>query len=118
MSLEYSCVLMFADWTLIFFLDTLLDIYYRFFFLNDTAPTEFYPLPLHDPLPICTTFPSPFEPPASMPPARFVSRRRSVRISSWACDPRNAARANPSPISTPFTAWTPISANEIGRAHV
>src|SRR3989454_7664150 len=23
-----------------------------FFFLNDTAPTEIYPLPLHDPLPI------------------------------------------------------------------
>src|SRR5256886_14476728 len=25
-----------------------------FFFLNDPAPTEFYPLPLHDALPICS----------------------------------------------------------------
>src|SRR5256885_10782872 len=24
-----------------------------FFFFNDTAPTEFYPFPLHDALPIC-----------------------------------------------------------------
>src|SRR5256885_4666469 len=30
--------------------------FFIFFFFNDTAPTEFYPLPLHDPLPI---FPRP-----------------------------------------------------------
>jgi len=46
-----------------------------------------------------------------MPPAWFVLRRRSGRISSCAADPRSAASANPSPISTPFTAWIPISAN-------
>src|SRR3712207_7809513 len=26
-----------------------------FFFFNDAAPTEIYPLPLHDPLPICSS---------------------------------------------------------------
>src|SRR5581483_8914760 len=34
-----------------------------------------------------TTISSPFEMPASIPPARFVSRRRSTRISSWASEP-------------------------------
>ena len=58
-----------------------------------------------------TTISSPFETPASIPPAWFVSRRRSGRISSCAWEPRSAARAKPSPISTPFTAWMPISAN-------
>src|SRR3990170_8473433 len=27
--------------------------FFFFFFFNDTAPTEIYPLSLHDPLPIC-----------------------------------------------------------------
>ena len=60
-----------------------------------------------------TTISSPFEMPPSMPPARFVSRwsRRSSRtISSCASEPRSRASAKPSPISTPFTAWMPISA--------
>ena len=33
------------------------------------------------------------------------------RISSCACEPSSAASAKPSPISTPLTAWIPISAN-------
>src|SRR2546430_15312603 len=28
-------------------------LFFFFFFLNDTPPTEIYPLPLHDALPIC-----------------------------------------------------------------
>src|SRR5207253_666000 len=57
-----------------------------------------------------TMISSPFDTPASIPPARFVSRCRSVRISSCASEPNFAASANPSPISTPFTAWIPITA--------
>ena len=57
-----------------------------------------------------TTISSPFETPASIPPARFDVRRRSGPISSCASEPRSPASAKPSPISTPFTAWIPISA--------
>ena len=60
-----------------------------------------------------TTISSPFETPPSMPPARFVSRcrpRSSRTISSCASEPRSPESAKPSPISTPFTAWIPISA--------
>ena len=60
-----------------------------------------------------TTISSPFEMPASIPPARFVSRyrpRSSRWISSCASEPRSSASAKPSPISTPFTAWMPITA--------
>src|SRR5260370_41537844 len=31
--------------------------FFFFFFFNDTAPTEIYPLPLHDALPICDFHP-------------------------------------------------------------
>ena len=58
-----------------------------------------------------TTIGSPFETPASIPPARFVRRARPGSISSWASVPRRRASAKPSPTSTPFTAWIPISAN-------
>ena len=57
-----------------------------------------------------TTISSPFETPPSIPPARFVSRRSPGRISSCAWEPRSSASPKPSPISTPFTAWIPISA--------
>src|SRR5256885_3470408 len=33
-----------------------LDLFFFFFFFKDPAPTEFYPLPLHDALPICSGF--------------------------------------------------------------
>ena len=42
-----------------------------------------------------TTISSPFEMPASMPPAWFVSRRRSVPISSCASEPRSAGEREP-----------------------
>src|ERR671918_433081 len=57
-----------------------------------------------------TTTGSPFVTPPSRPPARFVCLRRPGSISSWASDPRRRASAKPSPTSTPFTAWIPISA--------
>ena len=57
-----------------------------------------------------TTISSPFETPASIPPAWFDVRRLSMPISSWASEPSLPASANPSPISTPFTAWIPITA--------
>src|SRR5579864_1426979 len=57
-----------------------------------------------------TTISSPFDMPPSMPPARFDVLRLSVPISSCASDPRMPASAKPSPISTPFTAWIPMSA--------
>ena len=57
-----------------------------------------------------TTISSPFETPASIPPAWFVERRWSVPISSWASEPNLAASEKPSPISTPLTAWIPITA--------
>src|SRR2546429_5210859 len=40
----------------------------RFFFFNDPAPTEIYPLPLHDALPIC----------ARLPRRERASRRRTL----------------------------------------
>src|SRR5258708_40115474 len=38
---------------LFFFLTLLFTSIFLFFFFNDPAPTEIYPLPLHDALPIC-----------------------------------------------------------------
>src|SRR5256885_2312194 len=35
------------------FVELLLSLFFFFFFLNDPAPPEIYPLPLHDALPIC-----------------------------------------------------------------
>src|SRR2546427_1953935 len=45
-----------------------------FFFFNDTATTEIYPLPLHDALPI------PFDAPASGASARFAGGSRQARV--------------------------------------
>src|SRR5581483_3414863 len=42
-----------------------------------------------------TTIGSPFDTPASMPPARFERRTSPGSISSWACDPRRRASAKP-----------------------
>ena len=54
---------------------------------------------------------SPLVMPPSMPPARLVSRLTGSpgSISSCAALPRRRAVRNPSPISTPFMAWMPIS---------
>src|SRR5258707_14723795 len=52
----------------------------RFFFLNYTATTEIYTLPLHDPLPICPGGDADFaDPPARYPgPARYARERALV----------------------------------------
>ena len=53
---------------------------------------------------------SPFETPASMPPARFERRFKPRLDLVVRPEPRSRASAKPSPISTPLTAWIPISA--------
>ena len=55
---------------------------------------------------------SPLVMPPSRPPARLDSRFTGSPgiISSCAALPRRCAVRNPSPISTPFMAWMPISA--------
>src|SRR3989449_8661853 len=50
-----------------------------FFFFNDTAPTEFYPLPLHDALPIPVRPRGPPPRPRHGPAARRAARARQHR---------------------------------------
>src|SRR5258708_21216108 len=52
----------------------LVSVCFCFFFFNDTATPEIYPLPLHDALPICVKA-------GSSPPA---TGRRSTLMVSWA----------------------------------
>src|SRR2546428_8049811 len=47
-----------------------------FFFLNDPAPTEIYPLPLHDALPICRQGSGNGDP-LALPAAELVREQRS-----------------------------------------
>src|ERR1017187_10157819 len=60
-----------------------------FFFFNDRAPPEIYPLPLHDPLPIChrenqaeARLPLRRAPPLLRPPHRRRTRLRSEEHTS------------------------------------
>src|SRR2546421_10558292 len=55
-----------------FFLVSIASTSFFFFFLNDTATTEIYPLPLHDALPIFLHVPAP----ASMFDLQRAFRRR------------------------------------------
>ena len=62
-----------------------------------------------------TTSSSPVEMPPSVPPASVLPRRYSPasashEIGSWASLPRRPATSNPSPISTPLTAWMLMTA--------
>src|SRR2546430_5078039 len=61
-----------------------MTILYNFFFFNDTPPTEIYPLPLHDALPISRSRPS-----------RGRSRRTPPAARA------RASRAGPSPSTSP-----------------
>src|SRR3972149_5674555 len=57
------------------------QISYAVFFFNDAAPPEIYPLPLHDPLPICES-PEPMAPPAVCAArihATWIARTSAVR---------------------------------------
>src|SRR2546430_12579812 len=59
-----------------------------FFFLNDPATTEIYPLPLHDPLPISTAAPvrwSAAATRATRPRATSAAARRRCRAATTGC---------------------------------
>src|SRR2546425_11538772 len=79
-------------------------IFFFFFFLNDPAPPEISPLPLHDPLPIFWRQPRsrrpgiPLRPP---PPLRCrVAARASPRRPSRRARPRRARRRACSPCTS------------------
>ena len=60
-----------------------------------------------------TTIGAPLLMPPSMPPARFVLRSQpgaSGSTSSWTSLPRRTTTPKPRPISTPLTAWMPMTA--------
>src|SRR5260370_42105931 len=68
-----------------------IQLYYSFFFfLNDRATTEIYPLPLHDPLPILTRAAPPLPlaraKPAAMNPAPCSLAGTTSGIPEW-CSP-------------------------------
>src|SRR2546426_11995445 len=75
-----------------------------FFFFNDTAPTEIYPLPLHDALPIYARRPPrrapPRAPPLAAPPAvMHVGGRQQATCLRWFLDsglPRGYPCGHPS----------------------
>src|SRR5256885_10991926 len=54
-----------------------LHLFFLFFFLNETAPTEISPLPLHDALPILAARRQPAVEPFEGPPAPAVVVRRA-----------------------------------------
>src|SRR2546421_75155 len=78
----------------------------HFFFLNDTAPTEIYPLPLHDALPI--------SPPARerCPGSRRAGPARPGRPAP------GSRRGRPPPRRRPRAPVPSGRAGQIGRAHV
>src|SRR5256885_13374693 len=90
-----------------------------FFFLNDPAPPEIYPLPLHDALPICNNKVCYIE----IPSAGVTQTLPTVSI---AATDASAAEANKDPGVFPFTRSGSTAAaltvnytiSEIGRAHV
>src|SRR3712207_7078891 len=70
-----------------------------FFFLNDTATTEIYTLPLHDALPIYRTSPRvPCRCCPTRPPT--CSSRPSAKPRRWCCPRRTAAAITPDRKST------------------
>src|SRR6202453_1952844 len=71
----------------------------RFFFFNDTATTEIYPLPLHDALPIPRCLSS-----SRRPPARHTAMSSSKSSTSRASSPRSIAANNSSAKSTTISA--------------
>src|SRR5256885_12075341 len=71
---------------------------YVFFFLNDPATTEIYPLPLHDALPICFhgSKRQAGPPPHSKPKPRASGRRSTSRAKSSTTRDRKSTRLNSS----------------------
>src|SRR5256884_8383336 len=93
-----------------------------FFFLNDPAPTEIYPLPLHAPLPISHPFSGGEHPAqrrisqdqagAERPPDR-AGRAEDFRVRAL---PRDAPADYRAPCDR--TSAVACAGEEIGRAHV
>src|SRR5256885_7123897 len=65
--------------------------FFFFFFFNDTAPTEIYPLPLHDALPILAG--------ATIPNPSATVNATAVRIAT------SGGRSWNGPLRTPRTKW-------------
>src|SRR3982750_1345963 len=63
-------------------LSALCFLFFFFFFLNDTAPPEIYPLPLHDALPICAVEQPRPRAAAPEPPTQQETRPRSEEHTS------------------------------------
>src|SRR5260370_35203121 len=94
-------------------------IYLRlvFFFFNDTAPTEIYPLSLPDPLPIL----QPLQPQIQHPPRLVLQRRDTPDALLGQATARNGARRvriGPAELVPVKTFKLRARGSEIGRAHV
>src|SRR2546427_12684715 len=109
------CAALFGVFLLFFFFMIWISLISTFFFFNDTAPPEIYPLSLHDPLPI-------------YPPVRLRCLAAAGACSRCGC-PSAFSRLRPQPSwwcslpaeasQPPPPAGTPMPApGKIGRAHV
>src|SRR2546427_10848810 len=74
------------------------DFFFIFFFLNDTAPTEIYPLPLHAPLPIFGRAARAPNPPATARACCHASRASGCH-SPFPPTARESFRVPPSPFA-------------------
>src|SRR3989440_12265551 len=90
-------------------------VWFFFFFLNDPAPTEIYPLSLHDALPICRASASAPSGSPHPPRPRRGSRGRLGRPSLRRAD--RVWRRSGAPLARAGIGAGPAHA-EIGRAHV
>src|SRR5256886_15315128 len=96
---------------------TVKPVMFIFFFLNDPAPTEFYPLPLPAPLPICAV--------AAAPARRdgrdaFALERAQQPVLALG-DPRWQLLQREEPaaeLDEAHDVTTDAALDEIGRAHV
>src|SRR5258708_123171 len=81
----------------------------KFFFLNDTATTEIYPLALHDALPIST---SSVTLPVETPPIVGVSLvPLMVTVTSWLAEPSDETAVKESEMeSVAPSGWIPVCA--------
>src|SRR2546427_13303825 len=86
--------------SLLFVISLLSFLFFFFFFFNDTAPTEIYPLPLHDALPISHCWRggflfawSPFGPPSSRSGATAAPSARTHSLRSPTALGTSTARA-------------------------
>src|SRR2546421_12560862 len=98
------------------FLLTYYNRLYFFFFLNDTAPTEIYTLPLHDALPICPRSATHRAHSQGLGGGGRAARCRRTRISRRRA--RSAGGKRPAVSLGPPATQEKEEARQIGRAHV